>query len=247
LVQLQNTQGSSDRIPHIKDGEICSMTDQHPKCSLDMDLQVLEKLAGLMTRMDQETGSSSPTMEGSTGSIKCDHDVVVFDDVKNDEIAPIAKILRLTGRVGEDCNSKFGSIYWKPKVIIFTSNFHPREWWKCEQKSLDAFMRRVTNIEEVVYKEPDNHGVQTQVQEPSKEEEFQEEESFNESCRCEEDCSQCGSEDYLHGKHEMYHNIWLPAYCVTLNAVMPAQGIGDNDRVGDRIHSCSRCEACTLT
>jgi hypothetical protein len=36
-------------------------------------------------------------------------------------------------------------------------------------------------------------------------------------------------------KHEVFHNTFLPAYCNTLNAIVPAQGTGDRQRIGDRI------------
>ena len=42
---------------------------------------------------------------------------------------------------------------------------------------------------------------------------------------------------FIHAKAELNHNNWLPAYCSTMNAVMPSQGLGDNDRIGDRIQA----------
>ena len=43
----------------------------------------------------------------------------------------------------------------------------------------------------------------------------------------------------VHVKHEMYHNIFLPSYCVTLNdsANMPVTGVNDNQRIGNRINT----------
>ena len=40
---------------------------------------------------------------------------------------------------------------------------------------------------------------------------------------------------YLHSKHEVYHNTFLPSYCNTLNAIAPSQGVSDRQRIGDRI------------
>lgn len=40
---------------------------------------------------------------------------------------------------------------------------------------------------------------------------------------------------YMHAKHEVYHNIFLPSYCNTLNAVVPGQGVSDRQRIGDRV------------
>lgn len=42
---------------------------------------------------------------------------------------------------------------------------------------------------------------------------------------------------FIHSKAELTHNSWLPAYCSTMNAIMPSQGLGDNDRIGDRIQA----------
>jgi len=92
----------------------------------------------------------------------CDSDVVLFDDVKIDEVPPIGKILQLTDRYPIQVAKKGGFITWKPRVIVFTSNYPPEQWWNLSynDKNYQAFMRRVTKIEEVVYKKPEDHGDQ---------------------------------------------------------------------------------------
>jgi len=92
----------------------------------------------------------------------CDSDVVLFDDVKINEIPPLGVILELTDRYPLQVQVKNGFITWKPRVIVFTSNYHPSQWWKIDDKqtSYEAFLRRVTKIDYVVYKEPEDHGDQ---------------------------------------------------------------------------------------
>ena len=56
----------------------------------------------------------------------CDCDVVLFDDVKINEIPPIGAILELTDRYLVDVDSKYGGLIpWKPKTVVFTSNYPP--------------------------------------------------------------------------------------------------------------------------
>lgn len=47
---------------------------------------------------------------------------------------------------------------------------------------------------------------------------------------------------YMHAKNEVYHNIFLPSYCNTLNAIQPSQGTSDRQRIGDRV----RCTHITI-
>ena len=77
----------------------------------------------------------------------CDRDVIVFDDVERGQIPPLSLWKRLTDRYGFQVPVKGGYIYWKPKVIIFTSNSHPKEWWPdLSAFDLDAIERRITEI-----------------------------------------------------------------------------------------------------
>jgi len=78
----------------------------------------------------------------------CDCDVILFDDVKVNEIASIARLLVLTDRYPVQVKRHNGFLTWKPRVIVFTSNFPPHQWWPNERSvSLEAFFRRVTSIE----------------------------------------------------------------------------------------------------
>ena len=51
----------------------------------------------------------------------CDRDVILFDDVKANEVPPIAQVLGLTDRYLVQVPIKGGFITWKPRVIVFTS------------------------------------------------------------------------------------------------------------------------------
>lgn len=77
----------------------------------------------------------------------CDRDVIVFDDVERGQIPPLSLWKRLTDRYGFSVPYKGGFLYWKPKVIIFTSNSHPKEWWPdLSPFDIDAIERRITEI-----------------------------------------------------------------------------------------------------
>jgi len=93
-----------------------------------------------------------------------ERDVICFDDVKINEIPPLGKILKLTHEYPMQVAVKGGFITWKPRVIVFTSNYPPDQWWNVgsTDQNYQAFMRRVTEIENVVYKTPEIHGHQTQ-------------------------------------------------------------------------------------
>lgn len=81
----------------------------------------------------------------------CDCDVVLFDDVKAGEIPPIGTILELTDRTPTPVEIKCGGFLWKPKTIVFTSNYHPCQWWpdNCPTRSYDAFIRRITSLDNI--------------------------------------------------------------------------------------------------
>lgn len=59
----------------------------------------------------------------------CDRDVILFDDVEVGAVPPLSLWKRLTDRYPLQVPVKGGYITWKPKVIVFTSNSHPFEWW----------------------------------------------------------------------------------------------------------------------
>lgn len=81
----------------------------------------------------------------------CDRDVILFDDVKANQVPSITEVLKLTDRTPSQLPIKCGWIIFKPKIIVFTSNYPPTEWWPHEPAvSLEAFMRRVTKVEHIV-------------------------------------------------------------------------------------------------
>lgn len=77
----------------------------------------------------------------------CDRDVICFDDVEAGQIPPLSLWKRLCDRYPMQVPVKGGFITWKPKTIVFTSNSHPKEWWKdMSQFDIDAVERRITEI-----------------------------------------------------------------------------------------------------
>lgn len=60
----------------------------------------------------------------------CDRDVILFDDVDRDSIMSLSLWKRLCDRYPMQVPIKGGFITWKPKVIVFTSNTPPTQWWK---------------------------------------------------------------------------------------------------------------------
>ena len=54
---------------------------------------------------------------------------------------------KLTDRYGGPMPTKGGFIYWKPKVIVVTSNSTPREWWPdASDFDIGAVERRIKEI-----------------------------------------------------------------------------------------------------
>lgn len=131
-----------------------------------------------------------------------ERDVVCFDDVKINEIPPIGKLLKLTHEYPCKVAKKGGFITWKPRVVVFTSNYPPDQWWNISttDKNYQAFMRRVTKIEEVVYKTPELHACQDSIQEEEtrsgdeRSSPQETEEEYPEHC-C-SSCSRCDDEEY---------------------------------------------------
>lgn len=78
----------------------------------------------------------------------CDNsDVVVFDDVEAGQIPPLSLWKRLTDRYPMQVPIKGGFITWKPRAIIFTSNYPPSEWWpNLSEFDKNAIERRATEI-----------------------------------------------------------------------------------------------------
>lgn len=60
----------------------------------------------------------------------CDRDVILFDDVEVEQVPPFSLWKRLCDRYPITLPVKGGFITWKPKVIVFTSNYSINEWWK---------------------------------------------------------------------------------------------------------------------
>lgn len=103
-----------------------------------------------------------------------DRDVVCFDDVKINEVPPLGLLLKLTHEYPCKVAIKGDFDTWKPRVIVFTSNYPPSQWWpnlSATDRSYEAFMRRVTKIEEIIYKEPEDHGDQAEACQPEDQEE----------------------------------------------------------------------------
>lgn len=100
--------------------------------------------------MDEQFGTSGwCTAPDNTGHWfdNCDRDVILFDDVEAGQVPALSFWKRLTDRYPLQVPVKGGFITWKPKVIVFTSNSHPFQWWK-ELTDFDrgAIERRITEI-----------------------------------------------------------------------------------------------------
>ncbi len=81
----------------------------------------------------------------------CDHDVILFDDVEAGSILKTSEFKRLTDRYPVKVPVKGGFITWKPRVIVFTSNSHPKQWWpELSEFNLVAIERRITSIDVIV-------------------------------------------------------------------------------------------------
>jgi hypothetical protein len=81
---------------------------------------------------------------------KCACDVVLFDDVETGQVPPFSVWKLLCDRHPFHVPVKGGFIWWKPKVIVVTSNQSPSTWWgELDELNKGAFERPVTSIEEV--------------------------------------------------------------------------------------------------
>jgi hypothetical protein len=81
----------------------------------------------------------------------CDHDVILFDDVEAGVIPTTSQFKRLTDRYPIKVHVKGGFTTWKPRVIVFTSNSHPKQWWpELSEFNLGAIERRITSIDVIV-------------------------------------------------------------------------------------------------
>ena len=79
------------------------------------------------------------------------NDVILFDDVEIHVIPPTSLFKRLTDRYPIQVPIKGGFITWKPRVIVFTSNSHPKQWWtNLSDFDLGSIERRITKLEVVV-------------------------------------------------------------------------------------------------
>jgi len=77
----------------------------------------------------------------------CDRDVILFDDVQVGAVPTLDVFKRLTDRYPINVQVKGAFITWKPKVIVFTSNSHPFEWWpNLSEFDKGAIERRLTEV-----------------------------------------------------------------------------------------------------
>ena len=124
--------------------------------------------------LDEQFGPGNFTiMPDNTGQWfdGCQHsDVVLFDDVEIDQIPPISKFLRLTDRYAIEVPVKGGFIWWKPRVIVFTSNLPWEQWWRtlnvehkvAVQRRLFCVTRVYKDHEKIQYQKDAALSVQTQ-------------------------------------------------------------------------------------
>lgn len=91
------------------------------------------------------------TYQGGKFFVPCNvTDVVLFDDVQAGSIIPLALFKSLTDGHPKRVETKGGEVLWRPKVIVFTSNSHPFDWWpNLSGLDKEALERRITKIEMV--------------------------------------------------------------------------------------------------
>ena len=78
----------------------------------------------------------------------CDRDVILFDDVEVGQVPPFSLFKRLCDRYPITVAVKGGFITWKPKIIVFTSNYSINEWWQdLNAENIQARDRRIYIIE----------------------------------------------------------------------------------------------------
>lgn len=69
-------------------------------------------------------------------------DVVLFDDVQAGKILSYSEFKSLTDGHPKTVECKGGLVSWHPKVIVFTSNYHPHTWWDLSCEDFAALERR---------------------------------------------------------------------------------------------------------
>lgn len=84
-------------------------------------------------------------------------DTVLVDDVGPTKIPKIEEFLEWTDRYPVEFNTKGGFAWWKPKNIVFTSNYCWTDWWpnmNSEHPSYHAIYRRIFRIDLVYTHSP---------------------------------------------------------------------------------------------
>lgn len=78
----------------------------------------------------------------------CDErDVILFDDVEAGQVPSLSLFKQLTDRYPFKVPIKGGFITWKPRVIVFTSNSPPSEWWpNMSTFDKEAVERRIKEV-----------------------------------------------------------------------------------------------------
>ena len=73
-------------------------------------------------------------------------DAVLIDDVGPTKVPKIEELLEWLDRYPLQLNTKGGHVWFKPKVVVITSNLEIDDWWEksINSKHKQAFMRRVT-------------------------------------------------------------------------------------------------------
>lgn len=84
--------------------------------------------------------------------------VVLVDDVGPKKVPKVEEFLQWTDRYPIEFNSKGGFLWWKPKVIVFTSNVTWDEWWpNLSENHRAAVERRIYKISLVFKGRPEEH------------------------------------------------------------------------------------------
>lgn len=72
-------------------------------------------------------------------------ETVIFDDF-NGSWFTWALLMQITDRYPCTVETKFGHVNFAARRLVFTTNFHPKEWYSGEKHCLGALVRRITKV-----------------------------------------------------------------------------------------------------
>jgi len=83
-------------------------------------------------------------------------DTLLIDDFENDGHIKFTHLLNILDGYKLRLEIKNGFTYAKWTTVYITSNYHPKDWFPVQPRSLKALMRRITSIKHFVFKRKSN-------------------------------------------------------------------------------------------